>query len=192
MTHSSFHTTTTKHLALLAGACILLSTRTLTLAQDVSAECLTETKDLDGNENLTEALSDLLDNYRKTFDEECELTPAAWVCEYEIGSDNTTAYHNLCSELGGQIYEHPVVLDCGTGSPNYGRLVSYDAGAVPQCVGRPCDASKDLTELQTTQIEDFGTEIGGSICELEFSSAIHDNRVAWTASIVTILMISLF
>ena len=141
----------------------------------ISPECANETAAFASDANLTMALQTLLEGYREEFKGACPLSLTNTNCDLNFGTEDNITYNFLCDEMGGQIYEHAVVLTCGLKPLS----VDYDLGVVPECISRQCnisaaaDGNIDIGLLTNPNITDFASSLdnGGCQAKVEDSSA---------------------
>lgn len=140
----------------------------------ISPECSNETAAFASDANLTMALQTLLEGYRDDFKDACPLSLTNTNCDLTFGTEENTTYQFLCEEMGGQVYEHSVVLTCGLKPLS----IDYDLGVVPECFSRQCNISADNNKidigmLTNPNITDFASSLdnGGCQAKVEDSSA---------------------
>ena len=111
------------------------------------------------------ALDELLESYRQQFKDACPFTITNQGCSANFGGESS--YHLMCQQLGGQIFEHSVILQCGIKPLN----TDYDLGTVPECVGMSCNISEiDISVIGSPNISEFGSSLDNGGCQGKIES----------------------
>lgn len=142
----------------------------------ISPECANETAAFASNDDLSTALQTLFEQYREDFKDACPLSLTITNCDLTFGAEENITYNSMCEEMGGQVYEHSVILTCGLKPLS----VDYDLGLVPECISRQCNISAeglDIELLTNSNITDFARSLDNGACQAnveESSATIRD------------------
>jgi len=170
----------------------MVPTAAPTFLGGISPECSNETASFSQNTNLSNALDELFTEYREEFEDTCPFTVTISECDLNFGGseEENTTYSLLCDELGGQIYEHSVVLTCGI-KP---LAQKYDLGVVPECISTSCNVSSDIFDIEmitNPNISDFANSLDNGGCKGGVESGTVSTITVgiafagWTVSVMT-------
>ena len=151
----------------------------------ISPECANETAALSSNEGLRTALQTLLEQYREDFKDTCPLSLTITNCDLAFGTEENITYSVLCEKMGGQVYEHSVILTCGLKPLS----VDYDLGVVPECISSHCNISSediDIETLTNPNITDFASSLDNGACQAKVQESSAASRVIYDLLLVAL------
>jgi hypothetical protein len=132
----------------LACICSLLLTFSGAVQEELTGnnqECLNETMALETNSILAASTPQL----------DCNIPPGSDRCEVDYSSISAD-YEQACLDLGGQVYEQDLVLDCTVNNPFDGKTENADFYIYnyPSCHGQSCDDT-DIKSTFDSQVFPF-------------------------------------